>query len=313
MPIRKDQTSGIWWIDLRTPSGERVRRSSKTTERKAAQEYHDRLKAEMWRQDMLGSSRSGFSRKLPFNSSAPLLDRRLRHQVRHVAYWRTVFGGRPISSLTSDVILDNLPTHFVRHGSTVQRPTSQSTKNRYIATLRTLLNMCEKMQWLGRAPILSNYREPAVRIRFLTRQQARAFIMALSQDWMRDICRFALATGMRSAEILTLTWDKVDLKRSTAWVSADASKSGSARVVPLNSEALDVLNARPKGVNVFTRPTGAPVKQVDARILARAFAAAGVENFRFHDLRHTWASWHVQSGTPLFVLKELGAGRRWRW
>ena len=128
-----------------------------------------------------------------------------------------------------------------------------------------LLNMCEKTQWLGRAPILSNYREPAVRIRFLTRQQARAFIMALSQDWMRDICRFALATGMRSAEILTLTWDKVDLKRSTAWVSADASKSGSARVVPLNSEALDVLNARPKGVNVFTRPTGAPVKQVDAR------------------------------------------------
>lgn len=48
-------------------------------------------------------------------------------------------------------------------------------------------------------------------------------------------------------------------------VSADAAKSGSARVVPLNSEALDVLNARPKGVNVFTRPTGAPVKQVDAR------------------------------------------------
>lgn len=288
MPIRKDQTSGIWWIDLRTPSGERVRRSSKTTERKAAQEYHDRLKAEMWRQDKLGEQPQRLFEEAAvqfLRASAGQSD--YDTKVRHVAYWRTVFGGRPISSLTSDVILDNLPTHFVRHGSTVQRPTSQSTKNRYIATLRTLLNMCEKMQWLGRAPILSNYREPAVRIRFLTRQQARAFIMALSQ-------------------ILTLTWDKVDLKRSTAWVSADASKSGSARVVPLNSEALDVLNARPKGVNVFTRPTGAPVKQVDARILARAFAAAGVENFRFHDLRHTWASWHVQSGTPLFVLKELG-------
>lgn len=183
MPIRKDQTSGIWWIDLRTPSGERVRRSSKTTERKAAQEYHDRLKAEMWRQDKLGEQPQRLFEEAAvqfLRASAGQSD--YDTKVRHVAYWRTVFGGRPISSLTSDVILDNLPTHFVRHGSTVQRPTSQSTKNRYIATLRTLLNMCEKMQWLGRAPILSNYREPAVRIRFLTRQQARAFITALSQD-----------------------------------------------------------------------------------------------------------------------------------
>lgn len=307
MPIRKDQTSGIWWIDLRTPSGERVRRSAKTTDRKAAQEYHDRMKAEMWRQDKLGEQPQRL-----FEEAAVQFLRASDGQsdydtkVRHIAYWRTVFGGKPISSLTSDVILDNLPTHFLRHGSKVQRPTSQTTKNRYIATVRALLNMCEKMEWLDRAPVLSNYREPALRIRFLTRPQARHFIAALSQDWMRDICRFALATGMRSAEILTLTWEKVDLKRATAWVSADASKSGAARSVPLNAEALDVLKSRPKGVAVFTRTTGIPVKQVDARILERAFAAAGVENFRFHDLRHTWASWHVQSGTPLFVLKELG-------
>lgn len=308
MPIRKDQTSGIWWIDLRTPSGERVRRSAKTTDRKAAQEYHDRLKAEMWRQDKLGEQPQRL-----FEEAAVQFLRASDGQsdydtkVRHIAYWRTVFGGKPISSLTSDVILDNLPTHFLRNGSKVQRPTSASTKNRYIATIRALLNMCEKMQWLDRAPVLSNYREPALRIRFLTRPQARAFIEALSQDWMRDICRFALATGMRSAEILTLTWDKVDIKRATAWVSADTAKSGSARVVPLNQEALDVLRGRSHtGPTVFTRATGAPVQQVDARMLSRAFAAAGVESFRFHDLRHTWASWHVQSGTPLFVLKELG-------
>jgi integrase len=174
-------------------------------------------------------------------------------------------------------VSSNLPTHFVRHGSTVQRPTSQSTKNRYIATLRTLLNMCEKMQWLGRAPILSNYREPAVRIRFLTLQQARTFITALPQDWMRDICRFALATGMRSAEILMLTWDKVDLKRSTAWVSANASKSGSARVIPLNSEALDVLNAPQRRQRLHAAYRGTCEAGRCARMLARAFAAAGVE------------------------------------
>ncbi|MEJ8296123.1 tyrosine-type recombinase/integrase [Delftia tsuruhatensis] len=74
---------------------------------------------------------------------------------------------------------------------------------------------------------------------------------------------------MRSAEILTLTWDKVDLKRSTVWVSADASKSCSSRVAPLNSEALDVLNARAKGINVFTRPTRALVKSRPMREFLR--------------------------------------------
>lgn len=147
------------------------------------------------------------------------------------------------------------------------------------------------------APVRGN-RKVALRLRFLTKPKARFFIDALSQDWMLDICRFALATGMRSAEILNLTRDKVDLMRATAWASAGASKSGAARSVPLNVEALDVLRGRPKGATVFTRSTGLLVNQVDARILERAFAAAGVENFRFHDLRHTWASWPVQSGTP---------------
>lgn len=142
----------------------------------------------------------------------------------------------------------------------------------------------------------------------MTHGQAQAMLGSIRLEWMRDVCQFALATGMRASEILGLRWDQVDMPGSRASVGADQAKSGRARAVPLNEDALDVLHRR-RGfdpVLVFTRGSGRLITQIDARTFAAACKAAGLEGFRFHDLRHTWASWHVQAGTPLFVLKELG-------
>lgn len=307
MPIRKDKTSGVWRIDIRTPSGERIRRSIKTTERKSAQEYHDKLKVELWRQDRLGERRE----RLFDEAAVPFLNLKkgqndYEAKVRHIAYWRTIFGGQPLSSLTTEAITSNLPTHFSRHGSRVKRLVSASTKNRYLATIRSMLNLAHRMEWIDRTPSLSNYREPAIRVRFLTKEQACRFLDAIEQKWMRDIAQFALATGMRSNEIMTLQWDNVDLSRAIAWVDAGNAKSRTSRQVPLNVEALAVLRSRPRERLVFTRTRGKQLTQIDNRMINNAFAAVDARGFRFHDLRHTWASWHVQAGTPLFALKELG-------
>lgn len=307
MPIRKDKTSGVWWIDLRSPSGERVRCSAKTADRKAAQEYHDKLKVELWRKDKLGEQ----PERLFDEAAVQFLNMKkgqsdYEAKVRHIAYWRTIFGGKPLSSLTTETITANLPTHFVRKGSNIKRLVSQNTKNRYLATIRTMLNLAHRMDWIPRTPVLSNYREPAVRVRFLTKEQAREFIAAIAEQWMRDVARFALATGMRANEILTLRWDNVDMARAVAWVDASNAKSKASRSVPLNTEALAILRDRPAEKLVFTRTRGVQLTQIDNRMVNNAFAAANARGFRFHDLRHTWASWHVQSGTPLFVLKELG-------
>lgn len=51
---------------------------------------------------------------------------------------------------------------------------------------------------------------------------------------------------------------------------------------------------------------GRSVKQVNTKAWTKALNAAGIKDFRWHDLRHTWASWHVQAGTPLYALQELG-------
>ena len=77
--------------------------------------------------------------------------------------------------------------------------------------------------------------------------------------------------------------------------------------MPLNDEALEVLQRRQvlHVVNVFTY-RGAPVQRTSTKAWYAALKRVNIENFRWHDLRHTWASWHVQSGTSLQELQELG-------
>jgi len=230
-----------------------------------------------------------------------------RAKVQYMAYWRTVFGGCTLGSLTTEAIASKLPTHR-RSACGAGIALSAATKNRYLESLRAMLHLCERLGWIERVPRLNKLHEAKVRLRFLTKAQARVFIEALQLDWMRQTCRFALATGMRLNEILSLTWDKVDVARAVAWVSADLAKSGAARCVPLNAEAQEVLH-QCQGCSaqwVFTGAKGKKLTDVNRPMLARAYAAAGVKDFRFHDLRHTWASWHVQGGTPLLTLKELG-------
>lgn len=151
--------------------------------------------------------------------------------------------------------------------------------------------------------------EPKVRVRWITKEQATTLISNLNLAWMKNVCSFALFTGARMTEILTLTWDKVDFERSIAIVSNDVAKSGKARALPLNKTALGLLqNLKKTRRNefVFHRGTDKRIGRIDWHDFNQALARSKIENFRFHDLRHTWASWHVQAGTPLYTLKEMG-------
>jgi integrase len=125
-----------------------------------------------------------------------------------------------------------------------------------------------------------------------------------------DMMRFTLATGLRQRNVCRLEWSAVDVDRRCAWVHADQTKTRKAIAVPLNADAMEVL-ARWRGVHgtyVFTWQ-GQPVWQVNTKSWRKAVGRAGLEDFRWHDLRHTWASRHAQAGTPLNVLQELGGWR----
>ena len=144
------------------------------------------------------------------------------------------------------------------------------------------------------------------RVRWLTREEADRLISELP-DHLAAMTRFTLATGLRQANVVKLEWSQVDLDRHCAWIHADQAKARKAIPVPLNTEAMLMLK-RQMGKHsrwVFTYK-GKPVTKDNNHAWRKALVRAGIENFRWHDLRHTWASWHVQQGTPLHVLQELG-------
>ena len=99
----------------------------------------------------------------------------------------------------------------------------------------------------------------------------------------------------------------MDLVRRLAWIHADQAKARKALPVPLNAEAV-VLIWKSLGrhlTHVFSYRSK-PITQVSTKAWYAALSEAGIEDFSWHDLRHTWASWHVQNGTPLHALEEMG-------
>lgn len=140
----------------------------------------------------------------------------------------------------------------------------------------------------------------------ITPEQAEALCSALPGH-LEAMCRFSLAPGLRESNVTGLEWSQVDLERRVAWIHADQSKSGRAMGIPLNNEAVVVLRKQ-SGKHkrcVFTC-FGKGIAKVNTRAFRKGLTRVGIENFRWHDLRHTWASWHVQNGTPIHVLQELG-------
>lgn len=186
--------------------------------------------------------------------------------------------------------------------------TSPANANRYLALIRAILRRAHQVwEWTGRCPKIVMYPEKRRRVRWLTPSQVRRLLERLP-DHQRDVVLFALVTGLRHGNIVGLQWSQVDMRRRLAWIHADQAKARRPISVPLSATAMDVLRRRRRDheTHVFVY-RGRPVRCANTKAWRDALASLGIRDFRWHDLRHTWASWHVQNGTPLHVLQELGA------
>lgn len=185
-----------------------------------------------------------------------------------------------------------------------------ATINRMLSLIRAVLNVAQReWGWIEEPPFIRLLAEPRSRIRFLSRDEAAKLLRELPEH-LSDMAAFSLATGLRKTNVTGLEWSQVDMRRGVAWVHHDQMKNRCALAVPLNQDALAILASRlrrhPRFVFTYK---GERILQTSTAAWYKALKRCRIHNFRWHDLRHTWASWHVQGGTPLHVLQELGGWR----
>ncbi len=296
MPIFK--RGKTWWVAVSVPGTERIRCSAGTTDRKLAQEYHDKLKADLWRQVKLGERPVRYWEEAAVRWIREGQHKRSLHlDLGKIAFFDQKLKGTRLDAITADLIYE-----IVDGGKESSKP---GTKNRYYALIRSILRRAEReWGWIDRAPFIRAHKEENAVVRWISREELERLVSELPKH-LKPVVRFAVATGMRMRNITHLEWRQVDLERRI--VTLYKTKNGKIQVVPLNQMAYDVvLEQRGKHeTRVFTY-AGKPFDNANDLGFKEALKRAGIENFRFHDLRHTWASWMIQEGVAEGQLQELG-------
>lgn len=301
MSLYKRKDSSVWWVKIRH-NGRAIQRSTGTVDKLRAQEYHDRLKASLWEQSRLGVKPKRSWQEAVLRWLAETRHKATQHDdLVHLRWLDKPFRGLQLDEITRDRI-DSVVQGRQADG------VANATVNRTLSVIRAVLRKAVlDWEWLDRYPKIRLLPEAKRRVRWLTQQEAEKLIAELPEH-LAAMVRFSLETGLRRGNVTGLQWSQVDMARRCAWIHPDQAKARKAIAVPLSVQAFGVLQEQAgKHPEYVFSYKGKSVTQVNTKAWHRTLKRAGIENFRWHDLRHTWASWHVQAGTPLHALQELGA------
>jgi len=303
MRIYKRKASPLWYYTI-SINGNRVRRSTGTTDQKLAEAFVARKQVELYEEAHLGKKQK---RTLDVVFGKYLLE-----HVSHLKSLETVsyqceklLNGLGSNTSLSDVTTESLSRYIAKRRQEV----SNASVNREIAAFRKLYNLARDVWGYQVAPI--SFRqlkltEPKSRVRWEDHATVNRIIDCAAPH-LRPIILTALYTGARLSNILNLKWADVRTESVIFREVKNVAKGKTHEVPlvkPLRIELEALRNATgEKAEYVFTYK-GKPLKRIKTAWW-NAVDKAGVSDFRFHDLRHTCASWLIQDGVPIEIVKEI--------
>ena len=199
--------------------------------------------------------------------------------------------------------------HVERYHLDRSKGVSPAMVNRSLAVLKRIFNLAIKWGLVEKNPVrfVEFLKEPEGRLRFLSKEEQAALLGECLGD-IRDIVLIALGTGMRRGEVLGLKKLDLDFERELIFVAK--SKTGRTRQLPMLNEVKAVLTRRVFGLDenahLFLNRLGGRLKTCEGSF-NKALGRAGIKDFHFHDLRHTYATDLISAGVEIFtVAKFLG-------
>lgn len=211
------------------------------------------------------------------------------------------FKGRRLGDITAGKIEDYIAKRL-------DDGVANATINRELTCLKHMYNMAIKWHDARDNPVtdVTFLKEPPGRTRYLLEDDAKHLIDHASA-FLKPVIITALNTGMRLGEIMHLTWNQVHIERVLdPYLELTETKNNKARHIPLNDDMIKLLEGVQKRDDdfVFHGSLGQPLKCIKVA-WQNALRKSGITDFRFHDLRHTFASHFIMKGGDLLTLKEI--------
>jgi integrase len=218
-----------------------------------------------------------------------------------IGFWLTLFGDKRGDEIT--------PEDIEKGKEELAKSRAAASVNRYLAALKTAFSRAVKNGKLERNPVkaVKMFKENNARVRYLKVEEEAALMGEIPEEY-RPIILVALHTGLRRGELFSLKRDNIDFRTETITISR--TKNGGIRHVPMNKVVMETLRRMPtrlKSEYVFVSRLGIPINAHNfyGRVFKPALKRAGIKDFRFHDLRHTFASRLAMQGVSLLANKEL--------
>lgn len=305
--LYKRAESAYWQYDFYDVNGERQRGSTKTGDKAQAEAFVVNLKSKIWKTGALG--------ELPERSWQEAVDRLLGEMEVDKMSPQTIKDYRRALNWWGVNYFGKKKLHQIDKGEVnagvyrIAKEVSQISANRYLSAIRRMLNKAaHEWKWIAAAP--DKYKQfderPYHRVRKLSEPEIDRLLSELP-DHQRMFMLFDLVTGLRQANVKGCEWSWVNWDERTLTVPGDKFKNREPLTIPLNDMALDLIRSQkgkhPKYVFTFR---GQPVKSVSTKAWAKAKQRAGITDFRWHDLRHCWASLMRKLGVGTEDLQELG-------
>lgn len=284
--------------------------------------------AKKWAQDTESAIRDGRHFKTieaKKHTLGDMVDRYIKSEIpnkpksgaaykRHLEWWKEQLGSYTLDVITAPMIVE-CRDKLVGAPISGERTRSGSTTNRYLAALSHCFTIAVKeWGWLETNPLsrVGRKKESDGRVRFLSDGERAKLLDACKASRNKDlylIVLLAISTGARQSEILGLAWD--DVMFDSRRIVLRDTKNGETRSVPLVGPAFDLMKAHSKVRRldtklVFPRQGKASDKHISIReSWERAVNVAGIQDFRFHDLRHTAASYLAMNNATLAEIAEI--------
>lgn len=301
MSIYRRKGSPHWWINI-SVAGRKTRRSTFTEDREQAKEYERVEHARLWRVHHL-KDRSSIRWTEAAAEWLAALPEKSRYKEESILNWfDEEIRDEPLHAITRDVVIE-LRESLRADGKKPART------DRYMANLRAVLRKAVENGHLEAAPPVPMYNEKSGDFIWLTHAQFAKLKKALPAH-LGLAAHFAVLSGLRMRAMLKLTWDRVDLRNSRFWIPGQQMKGKNAHGMPISRDLKKVFRQlktlNPTGDHVF-QYNDKPIDDCNTKAFKDALTAAGLPPMRWHDLRHTFASWAIQGGVTLAELMQLGA------